>query len=141
MLGLNQNKTMTNKGVNFSGLCVYNSKLDGSEFVGLRYENEKLKICFPLGYRPASDAKECRKDILNLISVLSEFSEQRESPIENAGQSYKTKVEFPIHAYLYLITDYLNHGYYTERDVVYKHSQKGKISWNQLRGKRNEDNL
>ena len=121
---------MASNQIDFSDICVYNSKLDGSEFVGLKYENNALKVCFPLGYHPAANIKECRKDILNLIAVLSEFSEQQESSLENEELFQKRTVQFPIHAYLYLITDYLNHGYYTERDVVYKQTSRGKISWN-----------
>ena len=121
---------MASNQIDFSNICIYNSKLDGSEFVGLKYENDALKVYFPLGYHPAANIKEYRKDILNLISVLSEFSEQQESFFENEDLTKKQIVQFPIHAYLYLITDYLNHGYYTERDVIYRQMNKGKISWN-----------
>lgn len=122
---------MSGKKTDFSEICVYNSKLDGSEFVGLAHEGGSLKVCFPLGYaRPRTDdAADYRKDILNLISVLSEFPERQDSFIQDNKQQNRTNADFPIHAYLYLITDYLNHGYYAENDIVYKRAAKGKISW------------
>ena len=38
-------------------------------------------------------------------------------------------VRFPIHAYLYIINDFLNHGYYQQKEQVYRRSSSGKISW------------
>ena len=35
---------MTQKKTNYNQICVYNSKLDGKEFVGLKYENNKVYI-------------------------------------------------------------------------------------------------
>ena len=64
---------MTQKKTNYNQICVYNSKLDGKEFVGLKYENNNLHIYFPLGYKKATSEKEFKKDILNLFSVLTEF--------------------------------------------------------------------
>ena len=50
-----------------SDICIYNSKLEGRGFVGLKFENGDLKVLFPLGYRSAETDCERRKDILNLI--------------------------------------------------------------------------
>ena len=108
--------------------CVYNAKLNGDEFVGLKYENGKFTINFPLGYRKSDDEKETRKDILNLISVLSTFCEYDESFILGSA-SKNSSTQFPIHAYMFLISDFMNNGYYTENESVYRRSTSGKINW------------
>ena len=120
-----------------SDLCVYfdNASFDEEEgqvdkFVGLRFVNGKLSIYFPVGYRKPDlkDEKEVRRDILNLISVLSTFG-NKESPVNNSMLLSSQVVDFPIHAYLFIINDFLNHGYYQQKEHEYKRSASGKISW------------
>ena len=93
------------------------------------HENESLKINFPLGYKKTSTEEELKKDVLNLIGVLSSLSDANESFIENQKTAHKENVVFPIHAYLYLIKDFLTNGYYFEKEVVYTKSSSGKANW------------
>ena len=110
--------------------CSYNASLSEKDyFVGIKYENESLRINFPLGYKRASTEEELKKDVLNLIGVLSSLSDANESFIENQKIAHKENVVFPIHAYLYLIKDFLTNGYYFEKEVVYTKSSNGKTNW------------
>ena len=110
--------------------CSYNASLSEKDyFVGIKYENESLRINFPLGYKRASTEEELKKDVLNLIGVLSSLSDANESFIENQKIAHKENVVFPIHAYLYLIKDFLTNGYYFEKEVVYTKSSNGKANW------------
>ncbi len=108
--------------------CIYDAKLQGDEFVGLKYENGKVSVQFPLGYAKSDDDKEIRRDILNLISVLSSFCDRKDSFIHGSSSKDISK-QFPIHAYMYLISDFLNKGYYSESQALYKKSSSGKINW------------
>lgn len=109
--------------------CSYNASLSEKDyFVGIKYENESLRINFPLGYKRASTEEELKKDVLNLIGVLSSLSDANESFIENQKIALKENVVFPIHAYLYLIKDFLTNGYYFEKEVVYTKSSNGKTA-------------
>lgn len=110
--------------------CSYNASLSEKDyFVGIKYENESLRINFPLGYKRATTEEELKKDVLNLIGVLSSLSDANESFIENQKIAHKENVVFPIHAYLYLIKDFLTNGYYFEKEVVYTKSSNGKANW------------
>lgn len=110
-------------------VCVYDAKAHGDDFVGIKYENKKLTVQFPYGYRKPETEKEQRKDILNLISVLQSFSDHEDSYYPK-GNSRKKQKQFPIHSYIHLITNFMNYGYYKETDVIYKKNTSGKISWN-----------
>ncbi len=110
--------------------CSYNASLSEKDyFVGIKYETESLRINFPLGYKRVSTEEELKKDVLNLIGVLSSLSDANESFIENQKIAHKENVVFPIHAYLYLIKDFLTNGYYFEKEVVYTKSSNGKANW------------
>ncbi|MCR5494913.1 MAG: LlaJI family restriction endonuclease [Treponema sp.] len=108
--------------------CIYDAKLQGDEFVGLKYENGKVSVQFPLGYAKSDDEKEIRRDILNLISVLSSFCDRKDSFIHGSSSKDYSN-QFPIQAYMYLISDFLNKGYYFESQSLYKKSSSGKINW------------
>lgn len=110
--------------------CVYNANLNEKDyFVGIKYENDRLRINFPLGYKKAVTEEELKRDVLNLIGVLSSLSDSNESFIQKQKVTHKEIVVFPIHAYLYLIKDFLSNGYYFEKEVVYEKSTHGKANW------------
>ena len=112
-----------------SKVCVYGGK-QADEFVGIRYDNGELRVFFPLGYsEPRShEEKEYRKDILNLVSVLSVYSKESKGVDENRLLN-KEDVQFPIHAYIHVFNYFLNYGYYVEKEPFYKRSSSGKINW------------
>lgn len=113
---------------NLSKICVYGDKQE-DEFVGIRYNDEELKVYFPYGYsKPADEEKEYRKDVLNLVSVLSAFSKEGKS-VDDNRQWNKETVQFPIHAYIHVFSYFLNFGYYTEKEPIYKRASCGKINW------------
>lgn len=133
-------KEIISKQNNFSlsDLCVYfeNSSRDEEsgqvdKFVGLRFIDGKLSIHFPVGYKEPdkSDNKQIRLDILNLISVLSSFGSPEAELVRNDFRSKQQNVDFPVHAYLFIISDFLNHGYYQQKEQIYKRGTSGKINW------------
>ncbi len=110
--------------------CVYNANLSEKDyFVGIKYENDSFRVNFPLGYKRASTEDELKKDVLNLLGVLSSINDMNESFIQTSQMAFKDKVLFPIHAYLYLIKEFLTNGYYFEKEVVYTKSTNGKVNW------------
>ena len=115
---------------NLKDVCVYGGK-QGDEFVGIRYEKGALKVYFPSCYsKPAdeNDERARRLDILNLVSVFSSYSKEREELSRNPLQN-KDEVQFPIHAYIHVFTYFLNDGYYAEQTPIYKRGAGGKIDW------------
>lgn len=129
----------TSKQNSLKDFCIYfdNSRQNDlsenevDKFVGLKYSENKLQIYFPVGYAhsDSADEKQIRKEILNLISVLSSFGEKCEMLKASDLFSKSSDVLFPIHAYLFIISDFLNHGYFTQKETVYKKSPSGKINW------------
>lgn len=111
-----------------SDICSVNTNFSDDTFVGIKCENNTISVCFPLGYDLSLDEKELRKDVLALIDVIRITTAKKDSYISN-NQLFKDVVDFPIQAYLHIIRDFIDRGYYIERDVEYDTSQKGKVSW------------
>lgn len=136
---MNSANDVRNKNVSLSDLCVYfdaeNSRDEETglvdKFVGLRFVDGKLSVHFPVGYAKPENAddKQIRLDILNLISVLSSFGTPESLLHQTDVRLKSTQVTFPIHAYLFVINDFLNHGYYRSKEQIYKRTPSGKISW------------
>lgn len=96
-------------------------------FVGIRFVDGVPEVVFPHGYHLADEDKECRKDIFRLIAVLQKFTEHKEGNTSRDTNDIITSL--PISSYQYLIQDFLTHGYYTEKEIKYIPSQRGKINW------------
>ena len=117
-------------------LCTANTNFDGDTFVGIKYENEKLQIHFPLGFNLSNDDETTRKDILLLISVLANNVYKRESTVPFNAIKNSTAM-LPLQAYIFLIKDFFARGFYKEHVVEYSVSKKGKINWAQTIKKQN----
>lgn len=108
--------------------CRVNTNIGDDVFVGIQKKDEYYEVDFPLGYHLSSDEKGLRKDILSLMSVLAQYTDKRESELYD-GIKQDDSLGIPIQAYLFLIRDYFEKGYYKEQENLYKVAKKGKINW------------
>lgn len=108
--------------------CRVNTNIENDVFVGIIRKDDYYEVDFPLGYHLCSDEKGLRKDILSLMSVLARYTDKRESEINN-GLENEDADGIPVQAYLYLIKDFFERGYYKERETYYQTAKKGKINW------------
>lgn len=111
--------------------CHVNSNETGDRFVGIKADSDDVMVYFPIGYQlPEKDA-EIRRDIWQLIQVLSEFTTKEERLLAINRSSTPQNVEFPINAYREVIEYYFSIGgnYYIETDPIYKTSTAGKQDW------------
>ena len=65
---------------------------------------------------------------MSLISVLAKNTDKKESEIY-MGLNQNDSIGIPVQAYLYIIKDFFEHGYYKERDTYRQISKRGKIDW------------
>lgn len=107
--------------------CHVNTNIENDVFVGILKKDDYYEVDFSLGYHLSDDEKNLRKDILSLMSILAKYSDKRESKLYD-GQENDT-IEFPVQAYLYIIKDFFEHGYYKERETDHKVAKRGKINW------------
>ena len=98
------------------------------DFVGLHFIGNKPEVVFPRGYAISSDDDAVRRDILSLLSAIQQFSGQYKGN-KNILTNGDNSLDFPLLSYQYIILDYLQNGYYTEKEVRYIEAPKGKINW------------
>lgn len=109
--------------------CHVNTNEDGDIFVGVKADTEDAIVCFPVGYQLSDNEMEIRRDIKNLFTILGEYTEKKERVLQKKKFEIAHSVDFPINAYLEVINYYFSHGYYTEKENVYKTDSKGKTDW------------
>lgn len=104
------------------------SERENDDFVGLRFSENQPSVVFPRGFSIPDDDHQIRRDILRLLFSIGKFSGHREG---ERGQHIDgdDPLQFPILSYQYIIYDYLSRGYYTENEVRYLESTRGKINW------------
>lgn len=114
---------------NLRDRCHVNENGEGDSFVGVKADTEDAVIYFPIGYRLPPDDDDLRTDVNNLFSVLAAFMKE-DLLIEETKFEAPRTVDFPMHAYLRIIRDYLRtKRYYVETDARYKTDTRGNASW------------
>lgn len=109
--------------------CAVNQNKNEDTFVGLKCENGEFSVHFPLGFEVSADDKELRKDIILLLDTIASTTAKMDSNIYNPAKQYDHTM-FPIQAYMAIIKDYYERGYYKERETQYIVAKRGKIDWN-----------
>ena len=109
--------------------CSVNTNWDEDTFVGLKCKDGDFSVHFPLGFVIPGDDKEFRRDIIVLLSVIGKTTARKESEIQNEARIYNC-TEFPFQAYLSIIRDFYERGYFKEREIHFTVAKRGKIDWN-----------
>ena len=116
----------------FADFCVYDAWRSSDEkkdksFVGIKIEDNRPKIYFPMGYRASKPSEDvCKRDFYQLIAVLNDKSLQSYFSEEDLK---KSQLDFPFYAYLSVLQYYIDFGYFVESDTIYKKGFSGKINW------------
>lgn len=114
---------------NIRDRCHVNTNDEGDSFVGVKADTHDAVIYFPIGYQLPPNDDDLRADINNLFYVLAVFMKE-DKLIEESKFAAPRTVDFPMHAYLKVIRDFLRTGrYYVETDPRYKTDTKGNASW------------
>jgi hypothetical protein len=115
--------------LNIRSKCSVNTNRETDTFVGIKCDDGDISINFPLCFEVSDNNEGLKKDILLLLSILAKNTEHRKSEI--LGESHKfDEVTFPIQAFIAIISDFYDRGYYKEQEVEYTVAKKGKINWN-----------
>lgn len=111
--------------------CHVNENKDGDRFVGIKADSGEIMVYFPIGYELPKRDQDVRRDIKNLIHVLSEFSSKEDRLLAVNKFAAPQSVDFPINAYRNVIEYYLanNSSYYVETDPIFKTSARGPQDW------------
>ena len=109
--------------------CHVNSNDEGDSFVGVKADTDDAVIYFPVGYSLPENDERLREDINNLFNVLAKFMKE-DKVIEQSKFAAPRTVDFPMHAYLTVIRDYLRFKrYYVESETSFRTDTKGITSW------------
>ncbi|MFZ7121684.1 MAG: LlaJI family restriction endonuclease [Eubacteriaceae bacterium] len=109
--------------------CHVNTNEYGDSFVGVKADTDDAIIYFPIGYNLPENDDDLRVDINNLLGVLAVFMKE-DKVIEVSKFEAPRTVDFPMHAYLKIIRDFLRMGrYYIETDPRFRTDTKGNASW------------
>jgi hypothetical protein len=117
---------------NLRDICHVCKNEDGDRFVGIKADADSIAVYFPLGYQlpPVTEnERELRRDITHLILVLAAFTNQKDQQLAMKKFFAPQTVDFPVNAYMTVITDYMARSYYTETEQKYVTSDSGKIDW------------
>ena len=104
------------------------------EYIGLKIEkskndNSRFKFIFPVNYYTDNEYESIKEDnlkndIKNLLKAIYKV---------NSSEVYKNNSAqentCPIDAYLWIMRNYIENGYYIEKEIIYTKKNHGKIDW------------
>lgn len=94
------------------------------EYIGLKLEKGEYKFIFPCNYQKSKTEKEEKNDILNILKLITKYKTK-----ELINDNYLKKYCPPFEAYLWIIKDYIENGYYQIINSEYQKDKEGKINW------------
>ena len=108
-------------------LCK-NVEETNDNFIGVKYNDGKVNIIFPLGYRIPNEKSELINSIKQLFKLIKIVNEKKiDSSI--IGDYTQDSNSLPINSYQWIVNDYLNNGLYIDIEKTYHQENKGKINW------------
>lgn len=122
-----------NKKINIKQYCKFPEVQNGEPpYIGLKIEESKkdfkrFNFIFPVSYYKQNEQltdEILRTDIKNLLKAIYKANS---SEVYNNDKIQKDIC--PIDAYLWIIKNYLENGYYIEKEIVYTKNNSGKINW------------
>jgi len=107
----------------------YNALDAPDDFVGARVFETHIDFYFPYGFEvDVTDATQCKKDALRLLSVVSIASRSdlnRELSFDAKGNMGR----MPVNSYIWVINDYAENGLYSATMKTFRRDQFGRINW------------
>ena len=104
-------------------------KIDDS-FIGIKIRNSIVDFYYPETYDLAdyiTDLKQFRKDVLAILKTI-EIAKTLSADKAKIESSF-SRNNFAMLSYLWIIKDYLENGFYINREKDLRINQKGKINW------------
>lgn len=102
-------------------------KID-NQFVGIRISNNKIEFHYPETYVLSDNDDDLRKDILSILRTIL-LAKTKSNDMSSYNSKHIINNEFPLSAYLWIISDYLVYGRYENRERVFEKGARGKINW------------
>lgn len=97
---------------------------NSNDFVGIKINNNEVELHVPEVFRNDNNRK---LDILLLLDSLSLSKKPRFESFKKGIITFE-KI-WPISSYLWIIQDYLENGFYYNKEIKFSQSNCGKISW------------
>lgn len=95
-----------------------------NDFVGIKFEDNSVNLFVPQVFRQDENRKQ---DLLLFLKSLA-IAKSLEKESVKTGKKANNEV-WPIDSYLWVIHDYLENGFYYNREKIYSKSNSGKIEW------------
>ena len=98
-------------------------------FVGLKIKGNQINFYYPESYHfECKDGDYDTQSILNLLKTIN-IAKTHSKETNTLYNSHNSEGEFALYSYLWIIRDWLNNGFYINREKEYKLNQNGRVNW------------
>lgn len=97
-----------------------------NEFVGIKFNQDKVELYVPQVFRKDENIKQ------DILLFLKSISLAKSLDKENLKKGDKKDIPWPIDSYLWIIRDFIENGYYYNRENTYFNGNNGKLEWKKI---------
>lgn len=102
-------------------------KYDDS-FFGFKFKGNEVHLYYPEAYRLDKNNPSFKLDVLDFLHTIS-IAKTKSHESNKLNSAYDKEGDFALHSYIWMVKDYLNNGFYLNREKVLKSNQKGRVDW------------
>ncbi len=110
---------------NYEVIFVKNS----NEFIGLKGRHGRLEFYVPAVFRRSESQDDEKRTLIRFLDSLKYSGSKESGLLDDDIYGEKISKIWPISSFLWIIRDYLENGYYYNREKVFRRDSRGKISW------------
>lgn len=97
-------------------------------FVGIKARGNSIDFYYPYAYNFDFESKELRSQIVSILKTI-DLAKTKDNSQANVFIKRDNEADFALDSYLWVIRDYLQNGFYVNREKTFKLNQRGKINW------------
>lgn len=106
---------------------VTNSNDDS--FIGIKIKNNIIDFYYPETYNlNKKSLNDLRPDVLSILNTIA-IAKTLSNSKAKLESSFASNSALPLLSYLWMIRDFLQNGFYVNREIIYKVNQNGKVNW------------
>jgi len=107
---------------------IVEQTIENNFFVGFKIIDNKIHLCFPIGYElkcyNESDYKESLRYLYKTVELTKSIEFDKDYDYDKENEKI-----FPMNSYIYVLSDYFSNGMYQYNEKKYRNDSKGKINW------------
>lgn len=107
---------------------IVDSTIENDFFVGFKIIENKIHVCFPIGFELKDSNDSYYKKVLKYLYKTVSITKRSKFDYQYSKDHENEKI-IPMNSYIYVLSDFFSCGMYQYNEKKYRNDSKGKVNW------------